>query len=207
MIVTRKPSGQFRSVFPVLSVYWIRSCVFFSPHRDLNPSRSRSRMYCSLTGVPAVTFPPHSTSAIFVASFTSYSVMYSPCRIRWTPIFNAARIFSPGAGMSVRGCGGSYPARTISRARALASARTRSRFIVMLSEFLRKPRPRASWADVATLAVAMVSKIFFIASISSTDSPRPPGRIDSALSTARSSISLQPPAPGSKPTPTSTNPM
>ncbi len=46
-----------------------------------------------------------------------------------------------------------------------------------------------------------------MASISSTDSPRPPGRIDSALSTARSSISLQPPAPGSKPTPTSTNPM
>jgi len=44
--------------------------------------------------------------------------------------------------------------------------------------------------------VAMVSKAFFIASNSSTDSPRPPGRMEAALSTARNSISLQPPPPG-----------
>src|SRR6266851_5828747 len=73
---------QFLSVFPVFSVNWILSWVFFSPHSDLNPSSSRSRMYCSLTGVPGVTFPPHSTSATLVLIFTSWSLMYSPCRIR-----------------------------------------------------------------------------------------------------------------------------
>ena len=38
--------------------------------------------------------------------------------------------------------------------------------MVIRSEFERKPRPRASWAEVATFAVAMVSKAFFIASSS-----------------------------------------
>src|SRR5258707_13448170 len=37
------PVPQFLSVFPVFSVNWILSCDFFSPHSDLNPSRSRSR--------------------------------------------------------------------------------------------------------------------------------------------------------------------
>ncbi len=64
-------SLQLRSVLPVFSVYWIRSCVFFSPQSDLKASRSRSRTYCSLTGVPGVMFPPQMTSAILVASFCS----------------------------------------------------------------------------------------------------------------------------------------
>jgi len=37
---------------PVFKVNAMRSCVFFSPHSDLKPSRSRSSKYCSLTGVP-----------------------------------------------------------------------------------------------------------------------------------------------------------
>ena len=82
--------------------------------------------------------------------------------------------------------------------------------MVMRSESDRNPRPRASCAEVATFAVAIVSKAFFIASIISTEpasaSPETFPREAAALSTARSSISLQPPPPGSRPTPTSTSP-
>src|ERR1019366_4254816 len=60
--------------------------------------------------------------------------------------------------------------------------------MVIRSDVDRNPSPRASSAEVATFAVAMVSNAFFIASISSTDSPRASGRIDAALSTARSRV-------------------
>src|SRR5579864_9216576 len=57
----------------------------------------------------------------------------------------------------------------------------------------------------------MVSKAFFIASSISTEparaSPETFPREAAALSTACSNISLQPPPPGSKPTPTSTSPV
>src|SRR5246127_1168487 len=113
--------------------------------------------------------------------------------------------------MSVRGAGGSYPACTSSSARALASNSTRSRFIVIVSESDKNPSPPASCAEVATFAVAIVSKVFFMASIISTEpasaSPEDLPRDATAVSTARSNISLQPPPPGSSPTPTSTNPV
>src|SRR5438270_409464 len=51
--------------------------------------------------------------------------------------------------------------------------------MLIRSELDKKPSPRASCADVAIFAVAMVSKIFFIASIISTDSIRPDGRGES----------------------------
>ena len=82
-------------------------------------------------------------------------------RMRWTPNFRVANRFSPGAGISVRGTGGSYPACTSSRARPLASESTRSRFMLIRSPSLRKPRARASCAEVATFAVAMVSNARF----------------------------------------------
>ena len=64
---------------------------------------------------------------------------------------------------------------------------------MMLSEWRRKPRLRASAAEVDTVAFAMVSKFFLIASKISTPSPRASGRIDDPASMLRRSISLQPP--------------
>ncbi len=53
--------------------------------------------------------------------------------------------------------------------------------MVMLSPGERKPRFFASIAEVETFAIATVSKACFMASISSTLSPRPCGRMCVAL--------------------------
>ena len=108
----------------------------------------------------------------------------------------------------MRGTGGAYPRVANSSARCLGVgqyALAIHRDVVALQPGI--PSLRASCADVETFAIAMVSKACFIASIISTDSPRPCRTKLPALSTARSSISLQPPPPGSRPTPTSTSPM
>ena len=49
--------AQFRSGFPVFSVWAIRSCVFRSPHRLRKASRSRSSRCCSLTVAGAGDIP------------------------------------------------------------------------------------------------------------------------------------------------------
>ena len=79
--------------------------------------------------------------------------------------------------------------------------------MVMLSERQRKFRPRASAAEVETVALAMVSKFFLMASKISTDSPRASGRMLEPASMERRTNSLQPPPPGMRPTPASTRPM
>src|ERR1035438_7352211 len=61
--------------------------------------------YCSLTSVPGVTGPPHRTYATQLATFASWSLMNSPCLMTWTPSLSVASMFSPGAGISVRGTG------------------------------------------------------------------------------------------------------
>ena len=75
-------------------------------------------------------------------------------------------------------------------------------------------RPRASAADVETLAMAIVSSARFSAAPISADcAKREGGSFGSggasaaAASNARSSISLVPPPPGIRPTPASTSPM
>src|SRR6266852_2761934 len=65
---------------------------------------------------------------------------------RWTPSLSPARQPWPPTGIEVRGAGRWYPSRTRSSAYALASAITRSRFIVTRSASSRKPRRLASAA-------------------------------------------------------------
>ena len=52
------PPASSASVLPVLSVCWIRSSVFRSPHSLRNASRSRSSRYCSETVVWCASDPP-----------------------------------------------------------------------------------------------------------------------------------------------------
>ena len=58
-----RTARQFLRVLPVFSVCAIRACVFGSPHRLRNASRSRSRRCCSLTGMACGMSPPASTWA------------------------------------------------------------------------------------------------------------------------------------------------
>src|SRR5262249_34839128 len=56
---------QFIMVFPVLTIFFIRSCFYGLPHRLKNASRSRSRRYCSVTVCSPVNRPPLKTCASF----------------------------------------------------------------------------------------------------------------------------------------------
>ena len=89
--------------------------------------------------------------------------------------------------MSCRGTPGAQPA-TIASAAAFASAVSRSRFIVMPSLSRRNPSSRACAALSLTL-------------------PKPIRSKARLASPSRSSISLQPPPAGIRPTPVSTSPM
>ena len=101
--------------------------------------------------------------------------------------------------MSVRGAGGRYPARTRSSARALASASTRSRFMVMRSDRGEKAEATCFFSRGRNLRHGDGLEGFlhgfhqfdgFAASV---------GTDGCGASTARNSISLQPPPPGSRP--------
>ncbi len=166
----------------------IRSCVFTLPHRLRNASRSRSSRYCSDTFCVAAQPAAAQNVRQFLADHASYSLMYPPSRARNTPIFSSAKPASPATAISC--------AR---RAGRIAGAhRERSRLGIG-DQALRVHRDavgsraggpvRAHSAPLAdTLAKPMVSKIVF-------NSP------------PRSTISLQPPPAGIRPTPTSTRPM
>ena len=119
-----------------------------------------------------VTLPPQSTSATLVAIFTSWSLMYSPCRMSGRPASTSPEC-SPGAGMSVRGAEARIRADQLQRA-SLGVSQDALAVHGDVVDVMRNPRLRASCADVETFAIAIVSKAFFMASISSTDSPRPP---------------------------------
>src|SRR5207247_6540277 len=61
----------------------MRSWVFFSPQRDTKASRSRSRMYCSLTSCGEVSGPPARMFASLRPTCASYSEAYLPRSMMW----------------------------------------------------------------------------------------------------------------------------
>jgi len=56
--ITNRQCRQFLSGFPFLSMYWMRSLVFFWPQRLRKASRSKSSRYCSETSCGEVNSPP-----------------------------------------------------------------------------------------------------------------------------------------------------
>ena len=67
MATSRMVGSSVPKRLALLSMCWMRSRVFGSPHSDRNASRSRSRMCCSLTAAPAGTAPPDRTRASWPA--------------------------------------------------------------------------------------------------------------------------------------------
>src|SRR4030065_633044 len=103
--------------------------------------------------------------------------------------------------MSVRGRGASYPSRFMARTVFFASWRRKSRWIVILSHGRRNPSSLASFAEVATFAIPIVSNAFRRKGSGSADTP------SGIPSRWRMTISFVPPPAGRSPTPTSTSPM
>ena len=140
-------------------------------------------------------------------TWASYSEAYPPRIIMWMASFAPARncspstliwvVWAPSCQFAARGL---YPLRTRASATSLASATNRSRFMDTPSSRRKYPRSRHSSALVPTLAMAIASKTGFSAWNKSRSSP------PAARSFARMSISFDPPPPGIKPTPASTNP-
>src|SRR5690606_34840748 len=191
--------GQLRSGLPVLSMWAMRAWVLSCWASSTKCLRSRRSSQSSSTTAPRSTSPPHSTVAMRVAISSSYSLMKRPTSMFTSSMRTVAMPTPPETRMRRAGRGGPYPVSASTRASSLAMCSSSKALNTPLSAGRIRPSSRASTAEVETLAMATVSKVFF-----SSANTSPPGP---AACEARTAISFSPPPAGSRPTPASTRPM